>query len=97
MIRCLLRLTVFPVIIILTILEWCGTYMVCFTGMLCKLVAGTIFVLSIVSYLMGLAPDKQIATSLVAGLLVFILPKIAGIMVSGVALANTVMVNLFVK
>lgn len=37
MIRWLIRLVVFPVVIILTILEWSGTYILHFTGLLCIL------------------------------------------------------------
>ena len=97
MIRWFLRLTAFPMVLVLTILEWCGSYIVCFAGMLCKLLAGIIFVLSVTAYLMGMASDKQIVTSLLTGFVVFILPKVVGIMVGGVTLLNAAIMNLLVE
>ena len=76
MIKWLLRLIAFPVMIILTILEWSGTYILHFAGMLCRLIAGMIFTLAVASYLTGLASGEEVMNTLVAGVAFFLIPRI---------------------
>ena len=93
MIRWLIRLVVFPVVIILTILEWSGTYILHFAGMLCRLIAGMIFTLAVASYLTGLASGEEMMNTLVAGVAFYLIPRIGGMIVSCVALANATIID----
>jgi len=93
MIRWLIRLVVFPVVIILTILEWSETYILHFAGMLCRLIAGMIFTLAVASYLTGLASGEEMMNTLVAGVAFYLIPRIGGMIVSCVALANDTIID----
>ncbi len=89
----LIRLAVLPVVIILTILEWSGTYILHFAGILCRLIAGMISILAVASYLTGLASGEEMLNTLVAGVAFYLIPRIGGMIVSSVALTNAAIID----
>lgn len=84
MIKWLLRLAMFPLVLILYALGWLATYIVHFSGMLCRLLSGMIFFWVVIGFLMGLGTDEQLVKMLVVGLAVFSLPQIGRVIVSGI-------------
>ena len=93
MFKWLFRLAVHPVSIVLKLLEWCGTYILSIVGMLCKLASGIILMLTIVAYLAGIASGYNALNAFFAGFLFYIFPRIGGIIICGIALANASIIN----
>lgn len=94
MIECLIRFAALPIVIVLTILEWIGTCILYFGGMLCRLTAGVIFLLTITAYSLGLATTEQARIALVAGFIFFLFPKVVGLVVSGIVFANKALLDI---
>lgn len=93
MIKGLLRLAIFPLVLILYVLGWFATCIVHFSGMLCRLVSGMIFFWIIIGFLTGLGTGEQLVKMLAVGLAVFLLPQIGGAIVSGIFLACSALAN----
>lgn len=94
MIKWLVRLALFPVLIILTLLEWCGTYIVHYSGMLCRLISGTIFTLVIVGFVTGLGNGEQLTKMFVVGLVINFAPWIGAFIIGRITFAYTVLIDL---
>ncbi len=90
----LTRLAVLPVVVILTILEWGGTYIIHFIGMLCRLIAGTIFLLAVAAWLTGLSSFEETVNTLITGFIFYLIPQVGRVVVLGVALANAALMKL---
>ena len=93
----LLRLAVSPVLLVLTILEWVGTYILQVVRILCALISGMIIVLTIVDCFMGLASGKQTVTELVVSFLFYLIPKLAGFTVSIIVLMKAAIMRIIQK
>lgn len=85
MIRCLIRLVVLPVAIVLYVLSWCGMYIVHYSGMLCRLISGTIFMLVTIGFVTSLGSGEQLKKMLIVSFAIFLIPQLGEIMVSGLA------------
>ena len=81
MIRCFIRLVVLPALIIVHILEWFGMYIVHYSGILCKLIAGAIFMLVTIGFVTGLGNGEQLTKMLVVSFFIFLIPQLGGIIV----------------
>ena len=75
MTRRLIRLIVFPIVIALMILEWCGTYITHYSGMLCRLLSGMIFFWIIIGFLTGLGTNEHLTKMLVVGICILLVPQ----------------------
>ena len=94
MIRSLIRLVVLPALIILHILEWCGMYIIRYSGMLCRLVAGTLFTLVVIGFATGLGSREYLIKILTVGFGLFLIPHFGEMIVKSIALAYAALVNL---
>ena len=81
MINCLIRLVTFPVVIALHILIWCGMYVLQCSQMLCRFIAGMIYVLVIVGFVTGLGNGAQLTKMLIVSFAIFLIPQFWGITV----------------
>ena len=68
MIRWLLRLAVLPAVIVLPVIEWSGIYLLHFSEMLCRLIAGTIFSPVVIGFITGIGIKLQLIKCLQLGL-----------------------------
>lgn len=94
MIRWLIRLVLLPIMIILTVLEWCGTHVVHFSGILCRFIAGMIFTLVIIGFVTGLGLREHLIKILVVGFVFSLIPRIEGAIISAIARAHIALMNL---
>lgn len=94
MIRWLIRLVLLPLMVVLTVLAWCGTYVVHFSGMFCRFIAGMIFALVIIGFSTGLGLREHLIKMLVVGFVFSLIPRIEGAIISAIALAYTALMNL---
>lgn len=94
MIRWLIRLVLLPIMIVLTVLEWCGTHVVQFSGIFCRFIAGMIFALVIIGFATGLGLIEHLIKMLVVGFIFSLIPQIEGAIISAIARAHIALMNL---
>ena len=92
--RVIIRLVLFPVILVLTILEWTGSYFTNFTGILCKIAAGVVFLLTVTAWLIGIASPEQIAKTLIAGFGLYLIPLAGKSVIMCVARVNATLTDI---
>lgn len=89
----LIRLLALSAVIVLTVLEWGGACILPAIEMLCKLISGTILILTTIACLSGLASGNQAANAFVAGFAFYLIPRIGGIIVRNATFANVAIIN----
>ncbi len=87
--KLMLRFFLLPVAAIVTIMKWFGVFMTSFAGAILYILSGVCFLIAVLSYLMKISTGSETAIMLLTGLVVFILPKIAGWMIGKLDLLNT--------
>ena len=87
-------MVILPTLIILHILEWCGMYIIHYSGMLCRLVAGTIFTLVVIGFATGLGSREHLIKILAVGFGFFLIPQIGGLIVNGIVRVRSALRNL---
>lgn len=94
MIKWLIRLAFIPALIILTLLEWCGAYIVHYSGILCRLISGTIISLVVVGFATGLGNGEQLMKMFVVGLVISFVPRMGALLISGITFVYTFLMDL---
>ena len=94
MIRWLIRLAVLPVLIVLQILEWCGMYIVQYSGILCRLIAGTIFALATIGFATSLGGREYLIKILAVGFGILLIPQFGRLVVNCIGLAHVVLIRI---
>ena len=94
MARYLLMLILIPITAILWVLEWCGTYLVHFFGMLCRIVAGTILTLLVIGFVTGLGSGRQLIQMLAVGLLISAIPQVGKLVIRVILLAHAALMRM---
>lgn len=74
--RILIRATLWPVSMALTILKWAVLFVTHFVGIGCYLMAGGCFVLAVVGWLMGLVSGTETVQTLGIGFAFFVIPLV---------------------
>ncbi|MCC8082206.1 MAG: CD1845 family protein [Lachnospiraceae bacterium] len=87
----MLRLLLLPVAVIVIIMKWLGIFLTSFAGAILYILSGVCFLIAVLSYLMKISTGSESATMLLTGLVVFILPQIAGWMIGKLDILNTVL------
>lgn len=93
MIKWLLQFIMFPMELILYALGCFATYIVHFSGILCRLISGMIFFWVIIGFLTGLGTGEQPIKMFAVGFAVFLLPRIGSAMVSCILLVCSALTN----
>ena len=88
-----LRLALIPPVLVIYALEWLATYIVHFSGMLCRFLSGMIFLLVVIGLLTGLGNEEQLVKMFLVGFTAFLLPQICGVMASGIRLMSSALRN----
>ena len=93
MTKWLLRLVILPLVLFFYILGWLATYIAHFSGILCRLISGMIFLLVAIGLFTGLGTEEQLVKMFLVGFVTFLLPQICGIMASGTFLMLSALRN----
>lgn len=70
----LIRVALWPVRVVLTVLEWTVLFVTHFVGIGCYLMAGFCFILAVAGWLMGLATIEETIRTLGIGFGFFVVP-----------------------
>lgn len=76
-IRFLLKMVVFPIMLIVTVVQWFGAFIIGFSSAVFNVLAGLFLLVAVLSYLMGLSAGAEAVKMIAAGFIVFMIP-IAG-------------------
>ena len=92
-IRFLLKMVVFPIMLIVTVIQWFGAFIIGFSSMVFSVLAGLFLVVAVLSYLMGLSAGAEAVKMIVAGFIVFMIPVAGEWIVTAITALNRGMRN----
>jgi len=76
--KLLVKTLLFPVIVVLTLIKWVLLFVTTFMTVFTNLLSGIVFVVAVLSYLMGQESGTDVLRMLIFGLGIFILPYASG-------------------
>ena len=88
LIKIFLKLLVLPLIAAVTLIQWAGIFLTQFSSVIFNLLAGLMFLLSVVGWLMGIITGTETMRMLAVGFVVFIIPHIAEWLIVRIAVIN---------
>ncbi len=77
LLRLILKMLVLPLIAAVTLIQWAGIFLTQFSSVIFNLLAGLMFVLSVIGWLMGISTGAETMRMLAVGFVIFIIPHIA--------------------
>jgi len=87
-IRFLLKMVVFPIMLIVTVIQWFGAFIIGFSAAVFNVLAGLFLLVAILSYLMGLSAGTEAVKMIVAGFIVFMIPIVGEWIVTAITALN---------
>ena len=87
-IRFLMKIVVFPVMLIVTVIQWFGAFIIGFSSAVFNIFAGLFFLVAVLSYLMGLSAGAEAVKMLVVGFVVFMIPVVGEWIVTAITALN---------
>ena len=88
LLRLILKMLALPLIAAVTLLQWAGIFLTQFSSVIFNLLAGLMFLLSVVGWLMGICTGAETIQMLAVGFVVFIIPYIAEWLIVRIAVIN---------
>ena len=88
LIKMFLKLLVLPLIAAVTLIQWAGIFLTQFSSVIFNLLAGLMFLLSVIGWLMGICTGAETMRMLAVGFVVFIIPHIAEWLIVRIAVIN---------
>ena len=88
LIKIFFKLMVLPLIAAVTLIQWAGIFLTQFSSVIFNLLAGLMFLLSVVGWLMGICTGAETMRMLAVGFVVFIIPHIAEWLIVRIAVIN---------
>ena len=88
LIKILFKLLVLPLIAAVTLIQWAGIFLTQFSSVIFNLLAGLMFLLSVIGWLMGICTGAETIRMLAVGFVVFIIPHIAEWLIVRIAVIN---------
>ena len=76
LIKLFLKFLALPFIAVFTLVQWFGIFLTTFSEVIFHLLAGLIFLIALLSYLLGLCPGTESMQMLAVGFAVFVIPHI---------------------
>ncbi len=86
--KLLLKVLAFPVMLIVTFLQWFGVFLVGFSSAVFNILAGLFLLVAGSSYFLGLASGPDALKMLAAGFVIFMIPIIGDWIVTAVTSVN---------
>ena len=88
LLRLILKMLALPLIAAVTLIQWAGIFLTQFSSVIFNLLAGLMFLLSVVGWLMGIITGTETMRMLAVGFVVFIIPHIAEWLIVRIAVIN---------
>lgn len=88
LLRLILKMLALPLIAAVTLIQWAGIFLTQFSSVIFNLLAGLMFLLSVVGWLMGICTGAETIRMLAVGFVVFIIPHIAEWLIVRITVIN---------
>ena len=88
LLRLILKILAMPLIAAVTLIQWAGIFLTQFSSVIFNLLAGLMFLLSVIGWLMGICTGAETIRMLAVGFVVFIIPRIAEWLIVRIAVIN---------
>lgn len=92
-IRFLLKMVVFSIMLIVTVVQWFGAFIIGFSSAVFNVLAGLFLLVAVLSYLMGLSAGAEAVKMIVVGFIVFMIPVAGEWIVTAITALNMGMRN----
>lgn len=92
-VRFFMKIVLLPVMLIVTMIQWFGVFIIGFSSIVFNILAGLFFFVAILSYLMGLSVGAEAVKMILAGFGIFMVPIIGGWFIGMIAALNMGMRN----
>ena len=92
-IRFLLKMVVFPIMLIVTVVQWFGAFIIGFSSAVFNVLAGLFLLVAVLSYLTGLSAGAEAVKMIAAGFIVFMIPIAGEWVVTAITALNIGMRN----
>ena len=92
-IRFLLKMVVFPIMLIVTVIQWFGAFIIGFSSAVFNVLAGLFLLVAVLAYLMGLSAGAEAVKMIVAGFIMFVIPIAGEWIVTAITALNEGMRN----
>ena len=88
LVKTFFKLLALPIIVAVTLIQWAGIFLTQFSSVIFNLLAGLMFLLSVIGWLMGICTGAETIRMLAVGFVVFIIPHIAEWLIVRIAVIN---------
>ena len=88
LLKLLMKVILFPIIVIVTLLQWAGEFVVGLSSVILNLIAGLILLVAVLSYLFGISDGHEALIIALTGFLFFLAPRIGGAVIGIISVAN---------
>ena len=83
------KVLLFPFVVMLTIIQWVGIFLISVSSVFLNLLAGLFFLAGVVSYIFGLTAGPEVLKMLIVGFVIFMIPVIGEWVVNVITTTNT--------
>ena len=87
-IKLVVKVVVFPVMLAMTLIQWVGEFLLGMSAVILNIIAGLILLIAGLSYLMGICKGQEALIIVLTGFLFFLIPRIGGVVVGIISVAN---------
>ena len=88
LLKLLMKVILFPIIVIVTLIQWAGEFLIGLSSVILNLIAGLIFLIAVLAYLLGISDGHEALIIALTGFLFFLAPRIGGAVVGIISAAN---------
>ncbi len=88
LLKLLLKILAFPIMLIVTVLQWFGVFLIGFSSAVFNILAGLFLLAAGSSYILGLASGIEALKMLAVGFVIFMIPIMGEWMVTAITAAN---------
>lgn len=86
--KLILKAALLPVVVIVTVIQWFGAFIIGFSSIVFNIIAGLFFLVAVLSYLMGLSAGAEAVKMIIAGFIVFMIPVAGDLIVTAIIALN---------
>lgn len=88
LLKLLMKVIVFPVMLTMTLIQWVGEFLIGLSSVILNLIAGLILLIAGLAFLLGIIDGQEALIMALTGFLFFLIPRIGGVVVGIISVAN---------
>lgn len=88
LLKLLMKVIVFPILLVVTLIQWAGEFLIGMSAAVLNLIAGLILLIAGLAYLLEISDGQEALNIALTGFLFFLVPRIGGVVVGILSVAN---------